>query len=72
MIKLTERRRKLLQYYELHRDDPNRIVPEDVPISSSMINWLLDQSLICVGPKGWHIASDLGRAALSTGGADGE
>lgn len=66
---LSERGKRCISYYamaDVSPRDPVKIKHEsNIGWSTGTIEWALRNGFIEVGPKGWHVLTDLGRAVAA-------
>lgn len=63
-MRLSEARRRCLEWYREAEHDPERIIPSDARWNMRQVNDLLEMGMLTVGPGGWHVPSEAGRRAL--------
>ncbi|TWB61632.1 hypothetical protein FBZ98_101977 [Rhizobium sp. ERR 922] len=68
MVKLTKAMRACLVYYRDNEFNPDRHAYPPYDFNIRQVNRALDLDYLKVGPGGWHILSDAGRAALNEEG----
>lgn len=56
--------RACLEYYRDNEHNPNRLQLPPYHFTMRQVNRALDLDYLKVGPGGWHILADAGRAAL--------
>jgi hypothetical protein len=61
--KLTDAQLRCLTWYEENRAT-NAVIPGDAKWNMRQVERLLDLDMLEVGPGGWHVPSEAGRAAL--------
>lgn len=64
-MKLTKAMRSCLEYYRDNEHNPDRFQRPPYTWDRRQMNAALDRAWLCVGPGGWHVLSDAGRAAIS-------
>ena len=68
MDKLTKAMAACLTYYGENEHNPNRVIfGPPWYWTGRQLNTALDRGWLRVGPGGWHILSESGRAALAAG-----
>lgn len=64
--KLTKPLRLCLEYYRDNEHNPNRVSYEPCGWTIRSADAALDNGWLTVGPGGWHVLTDAGRAALQS------
>lgn len=63
--KLTPRMVECLTYYRDNEQNPDRVIRGNSGWTTRQLNTALDRDWLKVGPGGWHVPTDAGRAALA-------
>lgn len=64
-MKLSKAMHACLVYYRDNETNPDRVQRPPYAFTMRQVNSALDRDYLKVGPGGWHILSDIGRAALA-------
>lgn len=67
-MKLTEAMRACLQYYGDNEANPARVQRPPYRWTMRQTNKALDRDWLMVGPGGWHVLTEAGRALLRAEG----
>ncbi|HEV2507356.1 MAG TPA: hypothetical protein VGV39_30065 [Mesorhizobium sp.] len=66
MAKLSKSMCDCLTYYRDNEHNPDRLQKPPYTWDRRQMNGALERDWLCVGPGGWHILTEAGRAALAS------